>query len=380
MKLSILLPTHNRADVLPFAIESVLGQTFTDFELLIVGDGCTDGTADAVTRHAAHDARVRWYDLPKAAGFGYANRNVALKEARGELIGYMAHDDLALREHFGRLVGLMEEPAVELAHTSATWVAPDGAMVPTVFHLEDPAMREGLIGKVWNRLPSPCFMHRRSALAEAGMWDETLLSGGDMDLWGRILLHYGPGCVRGSPHATVLHFRAGWRTDDMVNPDNEPPWLRLHGEPGRLSRWLRVPIEAGQTEQEAASRWLRAHPEAGREIGEACTHALMTHAWELEKVASGHEKHVQLLRRDHETFAEAAAKAHGEAAVAQAAVAAAARAGTLRQVAQLEERRDDLTAQRDALKSERDRLKETVRSLPKEPPPKKRWWERAAKE
>jgi glycosyltransferase involved in cell wall biosynthesis len=61
-RFSVLIPTHNRSTLLRLAISSVLSQTETDFELLVVGDGCTDDTADVV---AGFDARIRWLDLPE---------------------------------------------------------------------------------------------------------------------------------------------------------------------------------------------------------------------------------------------------------------------------------------------------------------------------
>ena len=61
MKYSILTPTHDRADVLPFAVRSVIAQTETDWELFIVGDGCTHNTAEVVAKFS--DPRIRWLDL-----------------------------------------------------------------------------------------------------------------------------------------------------------------------------------------------------------------------------------------------------------------------------------------------------------------------------
>ena len=65
-RFTVLMPTHARPDVIGFAIESVLGQTEPDFELLVVGDGVQDSTRAAVARFS--DPRLRFLDLPKAAG------------------------------------------------------------------------------------------------------------------------------------------------------------------------------------------------------------------------------------------------------------------------------------------------------------------------
>src|SRR5215510_8295208 len=127
-RFTVLLPTHDRADVLGFAIASVLAQSEPDFELLVVADGCTNATASVVASFA--DPRIRFFDLPKAPHFGYANRNVALREAKGELIAFAPDDDLWLPDHLEALVPLFAEDRVELAHSRPAWVSREGFVFP----------------------------------------------------------------------------------------------------------------------------------------------------------------------------------------------------------------------------------------------------------
>ena len=87
---SVIMPTFNRADVVGAAIESVLKQTMTNFELIVCDDGSTDGTENVVAGFN-HDSRVVWHALDHA-GVGAA-RNAGLNRARGEMIAYLDSDN-----------------------------------------------------------------------------------------------------------------------------------------------------------------------------------------------------------------------------------------------------------------------------------------------
>jgi len=130
---------------LPYSIGSVLLQTFSDFEVLVVGDGCTDDS-EAVVK-AVNDKRVRWINLPLNTGHQSGPNNEGLRQARGEIIAYLGHDDLWLPHHLSCMVAALESGAdvafgiverivpgensrmptpAKLKYTPGTWLAPSG--------------------------------------------------------------------------------------------------------------------------------------------------------------------------------------------------------------------------------------------------------------
>jgi glycosyltransferase involved in cell wall biosynthesis len=105
-RVTVIIPTYNWSSVLPYSIGSVLAQTFTDFELLVVGDGCTDDSAAVVG--AIEDPRVRWIDLQPGTGHQSGPNNEGLRQGRGELIAYLGHDDLWFRHHLSAAVAALD--------------------------------------------------------------------------------------------------------------------------------------------------------------------------------------------------------------------------------------------------------------------------------
>lgn len=257
-KFSILLPTHNRPDVLPFAIRSVLAQTVQDFELLVVGDGCTDDTSEIVRDF--DDPRIRWFDLPKAPNFGYANRNIALRLARGANIAFMPHDDLWLPDHLELLKAVMEERGVELAYSRPLWVVPDGMIAPGTFNLEHAPTLKSFLAKEQNRLPAGCVVHRRECFLKYGYWDDALPNCGDWDMWTRIIEGGGRNNFAYLTEPTCLHFRAPWHPETYLAVHKLTVWEWLHAQEGLLPTQLKIAVENGVSEQEAVWREMSAHP------------------------------------------------------------------------------------------------------------------------
>lgn len=255
-RVSILLPTHNRADVLPFAIRSVLAQTVQDFELLIVGDGCTDNTAEII--QAFSDPRVLWLDLPKAPGFGYANRNTALRSARGEYIAFMAHDDLWLCDHMEQLLPFFGDPKIEIVYSRPLWVIPRGMIVPGIFNLNHGLTMDAFFNRR-NAIPASCFMHRRECFFKYGYWDDTLPDAADWDMWVRIIKGGGQGNFAYLTDSTCLHFKANWRDDSYDRTFGFPLWRRMFAA-GLMPAGLKLDVTSSMTEQEFIWRAISSEP------------------------------------------------------------------------------------------------------------------------
>jgi glycosyltransferase involved in cell wall biosynthesis len=115
-KISVLVPTYNYARFLPEAIESILAQEFTDYELIVSDDASTDESAGIIRRYAARDPRLRAEIHPANLGM-VANWNWCLQQARGEYVKYLFGDDLLCSpQALGRLAALLDaDPRVVLA-------------------------------------------------------------------------------------------------------------------------------------------------------------------------------------------------------------------------------------------------------------------------
>jgi glycosyltransferase involved in cell wall biosynthesis len=129
-RVSVVMPVHNGLPYLPLALDSILAQSFRDFEFTIVDDASTDGTAEVLAEYARRDRRIRVLTNSRNVGVAAA-LNIGLDAARGELIARMDADDIARPERLRRQVEFLDGcPDHVLVGTSCSFI--DGSGRATV--------------------------------------------------------------------------------------------------------------------------------------------------------------------------------------------------------------------------------------------------------
>lgn len=125
---SVVIPSHNRERYIAAAVQSIIRQTFADWELIVVDDGSTDRTCEIVASFA--DPRIRIVLLQANEGIAAA-RNVGLEEAHGEYIAWLDSDDIAKSDRLARQVQfLRDNPDVALVGGCAHKISPEGHRLP----------------------------------------------------------------------------------------------------------------------------------------------------------------------------------------------------------------------------------------------------------
>src|SRR3954470_2850329 len=173
--ISVVIATYNRSRALGHAIESVFRQTFTDWELIVVGDACTDDTAEIAQRYVRADPRVRFVNLERNWGEQSAPNNVGRALARAPLIAYLSHDDLWLPHHLKACSEALAVTGADLVlGTAANVVFENGRLAFDSLHV----LLQGL-GEGHRWLPSDldgsfaaasCWVIRIDALDRVGGW------------------------------------------------------------------------------------------------------------------------------------------------------------------------------------------------------------------
>jgi glycosyltransferase involved in cell wall biosynthesis len=199
-KVSVIIPAYNAMVYLPETLESVLRQTFTDFEVLIINDGSSDNIVEWYS--SVKDPRVRLISQQNQ-GVSVA-RNTGISQAQGEYIAFLDADDLWEPTKVEKQVTRLDnELAVGLVYAWTALIDPAGKLTGTVFcHKAE--------GNVWETIlvhdivcNGSCAMVRRSCFEKAGVFDPNLSSAADFDMWTRIAAHYPFAVVK----ECLVHYR-----------------------------------------------------------------------------------------------------------------------------------------------------------------------------
>lgn len=178
-KVSIIMATWNRAHLISRAIESILMQTFSDWNLLIIDDGSTDATVKVVKEYMEKDQRISYY-YQEHKGYAYAI-NSGCKMAKGELIAFADDDDISLPQRLELEVKEFEkDKEVELVHGLAKWVDNQGNalnLFPGMLRKKDfrGSCKEGFRLNLWQgcKIACPTIMMRKRHFPSNGEVFET---------------------------------------------------------------------------------------------------------------------------------------------------------------------------------------------------------------
>jgi glycosyltransferase involved in cell wall biosynthesis len=216
---SVIIATYNWSSVLRYAIQTALWQTYSNIEVLVIGDACTDDSEQVAASFA--DPRVRWHNLTVNSGSQAGPNSLGLQMAKGEYIAYLGHDDVWLPTHLAWLMEGILARRAWLAHTLAEWIGPEGSY------------------RAFGPVPPSAFLHETQLGREIGWRDyREIVDGPDYDFMQRAKERTGMLTV---PMLTVFKFPSAWRKNSYIEkPSHEQAAYvrRIEHERGFIYREL----------------------------------------------------------------------------------------------------------------------------------------------
>ncbi len=196
-KVSVIIPTYNRADFLPGAVKSVLAQTHRNFELLIIDDGSTDSTKETVKKFQDKDGRIKYF-YQENRGISSA-RNFGIRKSSGDYFAFLDSDDEWFPEKTEKQLALFSgNPGLGFAGCNKLIEVIDssGRVIKTLdlYGRKFPGGNRRFTAEDFLSFNSPvnptCVMISREALLKTGFFDENFYYAEDSDLWIRLSVNY----------------------------------------------------------------------------------------------------------------------------------------------------------------------------------------------
>jgi hypothetical protein len=261
---TVLIPTHDHAPLLGFALASALRQTVTEIEVLIIGDGVGDDTRAVIEEHRCADSRIRFFDNPKGERHGETFRNLALRESSGAIVCYLCDDDLWLPDHIEKMLTTLE--SADFAHSLPVRIHPGGGIDSIHVDLSLSDFQQLLRTDV-NRIPLTTMAHTMAAFRRLPYGWRTTPPGIPTDHYMIRQFLECPEMRFAACHLpTALNFPSPWRIGWSIRQRQTElaSWASRIGQPD-FAPWLIQFLCANKVE-EAALLWntqrnLRAHLE-----------------------------------------------------------------------------------------------------------------------
>jgi hypothetical protein len=210
---SVVTATYNRSNVLRHAIETVRWQSWTDWELIVVGDGCTDDTASVVQGLA--DPRVRYLGLPRNHGEQSVPNNAGVAAATGDFVAFLNHDDLWFSDHLAVLLKAVTESRADLAYSLSARIDPEGRA-----HLWGNS--HGGHYESWHVVPASTWLFTRGLAARVGPWRSAAeLYDAPSQEWLR-RAHAGGGTFAPVSRLTAVQITSGGRARSYADREEAP--------------------------------------------------------------------------------------------------------------------------------------------------------------
>lgn len=184
---SIIIPTHNRCNLVLETVDSLLNQTYKNIELLIIDDHSTDKTKECIAKYTKQYSFIRYFQSKRSGAC--AARNLGISKARGEYIQFMDDDDVVHRDFIRkRLNVLVANEQIGFVTCNMYYFQGDLSNRIKFFKMDDiPHDINSHLLK--SALPAPLFLFRRSTILSIGFWDEDCLRFQDIRYYHRLFLN-----------------------------------------------------------------------------------------------------------------------------------------------------------------------------------------------
>ncbi|MFN0085070.1 MAG: glycosyltransferase family 2 protein [Blastocatellia bacterium] len=210
----MIVPAYNTSQYIAEALDSVLGQTYQDYEIIVINDGSPD-TPQLEEALKPYGDAVRY--MKKENGGAASARNAGIRLARGEFVVMLDSDDIWLPEYLARqMAAITASPEIAVSYTNAMLFGDSplaGKDFMSIFPSDGEVTFRSMIEEKVHVVGTS--MARRDAIIEAGLYDETLPTSEDFDLWLRIA-HRGWRIVYTKDPLFRYRRRAGCLSDDQV--------------------------------------------------------------------------------------------------------------------------------------------------------------------